>query len=132
LGDDAAPACWETGWRIAQLAGQGIATKAIAAVAIGRAQQDTFMHAFPSVDNGPSNAICRKTGFTLQERLISVSANHFMAATTGAWTCLLVSYRLHLNNPEQHSGSTSELYSAWRTTSPHRHSQMSELPPVHG
>ncbi|HVH31866.1 MAG TPA: GNAT family N-acetyltransferase, partial [bacterium] len=26
-----------------------------------------FLHAFPSVENGPSNAICRKLGFTLQE-----------------------------------------------------------------
>jgi RimJ/RimL family protein N-acetyltransferase len=25
-----------------------------------------FMHAFPSVDNGPSNAICQKVGFALQ------------------------------------------------------------------
>jgi RimJ/RimL family protein N-acetyltransferase len=27
------------------------------------------MHAFPSVDNLPSNAICRKIGFTLQEEV---------------------------------------------------------------
>lgn len=26
-----------------------------------------FLHAFPSVDNPPSNAICRKLGFTLVE-----------------------------------------------------------------
>jgi len=25
------------------------------------------MHAFPNVDNAPSNAICRKLGFELQE-----------------------------------------------------------------
>jgi RimJ/RimL family protein N-acetyltransferase len=24
-----------------------------------------FVHAYPSVDNGPSNAVCRKLGFTL-------------------------------------------------------------------
>ncbi len=23
------------------------------------------LHAFPSIDNGPSNAVCRKAGFTL-------------------------------------------------------------------
>ena len=27
------------------------------------------MHAFPSVDNGPSNAICRKAGFALQDEV---------------------------------------------------------------
>jgi RimJ/RimL family protein N-acetyltransferase len=27
------------------------------------------MHAFPTVDNGPSNAICRKVGFTFQEEV---------------------------------------------------------------
>lgn len=26
-----------------------------------------FMHAFPSVENAPSNAICRKLGFALVE-----------------------------------------------------------------
>src|SRR5688572_1747687 len=47
--------------------GQGIATKAAAAV-IEHARREPryqFMHAFPSVDNPPSNAICRKLGFTL-------------------------------------------------------------------
>jgi hypothetical protein len=28
-----------------------------------------FVHAFPAVDNGPSNAICRKLGFTLLEAM---------------------------------------------------------------
>jgi RimJ/RimL family protein N-acetyltransferase len=27
--------------------------------------QRRFMHAYPSVENAPSNAICRKLGFTL-------------------------------------------------------------------
>ena len=27
------------------------------------------MHAFPKIDNGPLNAICRKLGFTLVEEI---------------------------------------------------------------
>jgi RimJ/RimL family protein N-acetyltransferase len=49
--------------------GQGIATKAGEAV-IEHARQEhrhQFMHAFPSVSNTASNAICRKLGFTLIE-----------------------------------------------------------------
>jgi RimJ/RimL family protein N-acetyltransferase len=60
---------WETGWSVLpEFQGQGIATKAVAAVVDRtRAEREhRFMHAFPSVDNGPSNAICRKTGFKLQ------------------------------------------------------------------
>jgi RimJ/RimL family protein N-acetyltransferase len=60
---------WETGWSVLpEFQGQGIATRAVAAVVEqGRAAGGhRYMHAFPSVDNGPSNAICRKTGFTLQ------------------------------------------------------------------
>jgi hypothetical protein len=30
-------------------------------------KQHRFVHAFPSVANAPSNAICRKLGFTLLE-----------------------------------------------------------------
>ena len=38
------------------------------ALAVERARTEhacRFMHAYPSVDNPPSNAICRKLGFTL-------------------------------------------------------------------
>jgi RimJ/RimL family protein N-acetyltransferase len=47
--------------------GRGIARTATAqAIAAARAEQTRrFVHAFPSVDNAPSNAICRKLGFTL-------------------------------------------------------------------
>lgn len=59
---------WETGWSVLpELQGQGIATRATA-LAIERARAERthrFMHAYPSVDNPPSNAICRKLGFTL-------------------------------------------------------------------
>ncbi len=60
---------WETGWSVLpEFQGRGIATRAIAAI-IGRAcaaQKHRYLHAFPAVDNGPSNAICRKAGFTFQ------------------------------------------------------------------
>lgn len=60
---------WETGWSVLpEFQGQGIATRATAAV-VKRARAEgthRFIHAFPSVDNVPSNAICRKVGFILQ------------------------------------------------------------------
>lgn len=63
---------WETGWSILpEFQGYGIATRAIALV-IRRAQLEgkyRFLHAFPSVDNIASNAVCRKAGFTLEEEV---------------------------------------------------------------
>jgi len=61
---------WETGWSVLpEFQGKGVATRAtIAVVARARAAGlYRFIHAFPSVDNHPSNAICRKAGFTFQE-----------------------------------------------------------------
>lgn len=73
---------WETGWSVLpEFQGQGIATTATMLVieqarATGRHQ---FMHAYPSVDNAPSNAICRKSGFTLQgEYEFEYPPGHFM------------------------------------------------------
>lgn len=61
---------YEIGWLVLPAyQGQGIATKA-AAGAIEHARQAPkyqYMHAFPSVENPASNAICRKLGFTLLE-----------------------------------------------------------------
>lgn len=61
---------YEMGWLILpEYQGRGIATRAAAAV-IEHARQEPryqFMHAFPSVENAASNAICRKLGFTLME-----------------------------------------------------------------
>jgi len=61
---------YETGWLILPAyQGKGIARKATE-VAIASARQEhrhQFMHAFPSVENAPSNAICRKLGFSLIE-----------------------------------------------------------------
>jgi RimJ/RimL family protein N-acetyltransferase len=60
---------WETGWSVlTEFQGQGIATKGIAAV-VERARAERkhrFIHAFPANENGASNAVCRKVGFTLQ------------------------------------------------------------------
>jgi RimJ/RimL family protein N-acetyltransferase len=61
---------YEMGWFVLpEYQGQGIATKA-GEVVIEQARLEhrhQFMHAFPSVSNPASNAICRKLGFTLIE-----------------------------------------------------------------
>lgn len=63
-------AVYEMGWLILpEYQGRGIATKA-AALVIDHARREPkyqFMHAFPSIENAASNAICRKLGFTLVE-----------------------------------------------------------------
>jgi RimJ/RimL family protein N-acetyltransferase len=69
---------WERTWRDEQVCeagwavlpgfqGRGVAASAVAQViAVARAEgRHRFMHAFPSVDHAASNAICRKSGFTL-------------------------------------------------------------------
>ncbi len=63
---------WETGWSVLpEFQGRGIAGMATAQVveAARSERKHRFLHAFPSVDNAPSNAICRKLGFTLLEEL---------------------------------------------------------------
>jgi len=61
---------YEIGWSVLPaFQGRGIAAAATTS-ALSRARSDgkhQFLHAFPSVDNLPSNAICRKVGFTLVE-----------------------------------------------------------------
>lgn len=61
---------YEIGWMVLPAyQGRGIATAATA-LAIARARADgkhRFLHAFPSVENPPSNAVCRKLRFTLVE-----------------------------------------------------------------
>jgi RimJ/RimL family protein N-acetyltransferase len=61
---------YEMGWHVlTDYQGQGIATRA-GKLTIDHARSQNlhqYMHAFPSVDNPPSNAICRKLGFTLLE-----------------------------------------------------------------
>jgi RimJ/RimL family protein N-acetyltransferase len=63
-------AIYETGWLVLPAyQGHGIATKATVAVIEHASQKPKyrFMHAFPSILNEASNAICRKLGFTLVE-----------------------------------------------------------------
>jgi RimJ/RimL family protein N-acetyltransferase len=59
---------YEMGWAVLpEYQGQGIATRA-ADLALARAREagrQPFLHAFPSVDNVASNALCRKLGFVL-------------------------------------------------------------------
>jgi RimJ/RimL family protein N-acetyltransferase len=61
---------YEIGWGVLPtFQGRGIATMATAdAIAAAReAGKHRFLYAFPAVENPPSNAICRKLGFTLIE-----------------------------------------------------------------
>ncbi len=59
---------YEVGWGVLPAyQGRGIAAAATAAV-VEQARADgnrRFVHAFPSIDNAASNAVCRKSGFTL-------------------------------------------------------------------
>jgi RimJ/RimL family protein N-acetyltransferase len=73
---------YEVGWMVVpEFQGRGIAVAATAQ-AIELARRDgmhRFMHAFPNVDNAPSNAICRKLGFELLEaREFEFPKGHFM------------------------------------------------------
>jgi RimJ/RimL family protein N-acetyltransferase len=59
---------WETGWMVLpEFQGRGIATEATRQVIdLCRAERThRYLYAYPSVDNEPSNAICRKLGFEL-------------------------------------------------------------------
>jgi len=72
----------EMGWQVLPaFQGLRIATKAGEAI-LGRARSDRryqFLHAFPSVSNPASNAICRKLGFTLIEACqVEYPAGSFM------------------------------------------------------
>jgi RimJ/RimL family protein N-acetyltransferase len=61
---------YEMGWMVLpEYQGHGIATKAGEAVIdlLRKEKRFPFIHAFPSVSNPASNAICRKLGFTLLE-----------------------------------------------------------------
>ena len=61
-------AVYEMGWQVLPAyQGRGIATAAARAGAAHAAAQrkHRYLHAFPSVDNPASNAICRKAGFRL-------------------------------------------------------------------
>ena len=62
---------YETGWSVLpEFQGRGIASAATREiVATARAEGGRrYLHAYPSVENAPSNAVCRKAGFTLLGR----------------------------------------------------------------
>jgi RimJ/RimL family protein N-acetyltransferase len=59
---------YEVGWSVVPASqGRGVAGSATAQViAMATSERShPFLHAFPSIDNAGSNAICRKLGFTL-------------------------------------------------------------------
>lgn len=59
---------YEIGWSVLpEFQGRGIAAAGTGkAIELAQAEREhRFLHAYPSTDNGPSNAICRKLGFTL-------------------------------------------------------------------
>lgn len=58
---------YETGWNVLpEFQGKGVATAAAKAIVdrAAAAGRHRWLHAYPSVDNPASNAICRKAGFT--------------------------------------------------------------------
>ncbi|MEO8252016.1 MAG: GNAT family N-acetyltransferase [Chloroflexota bacterium] len=61
---------WEAGWSVlTEYQGRGIAKAATSAL-VGRARLEKrhrFLHAFPAVENGASNGVCRALGFDLVE-----------------------------------------------------------------
>jgi RimJ/RimL family protein N-acetyltransferase len=60
---------WETGWHVLrEFQGRGIATRATRIVIQEARLADLhrYVHAFPSVQNTASNAVCRKLGFVFQ------------------------------------------------------------------
>lgn len=73
---------YETGWMILpQFAGRGLATEAALEIVSLARKEAKFrcLHAFPNVDNAPSNAVCRKAGFTnLGEHTFEYPKGHWM------------------------------------------------------
>jgi RimJ/RimL family protein N-acetyltransferase len=61
---------YEVGWMVvpeSQRRGIAVAATMQAIELARRADKHRFMHAFPNLDNAPSNAICRRLGFELLE-----------------------------------------------------------------
>ncbi len=73
---------YEVGWMVVpESQGRGIAVTATAqAIELAKGEdKHRFVHAFPNVDNAPSNAICRKLGFELLEACkFEFPKGHFM------------------------------------------------------
>ena len=88
---------YEIGWSVVpEFQGRGIAG-AGTAQAIELAKCDAlhrFMHAYPHVDNAPSNAICRKLGFEpLGTAEVEFPKGHFMPANNWRLDLLAGQYR---------------------------------------
>ncbi|MGN8026683.1 GNAT family N-acetyltransferase [Microbacterium sp. 22242] len=67
--EDADAVVWETGWSVLpEFQGRGYAGSALEAlIEIVRADgRHAEIHAYPAVDNAPSNALCRRAGFSLR------------------------------------------------------------------
>lgn len=64
---------WEVGWLVLpEHQGKGLATagmRLLLNIIPADPVSHRYVHAFPSVDNAPSNSICRKLGFTLLEAI---------------------------------------------------------------
>ena len=73
---------YEVGWMVVpEFQDRGIAMAATAqAIELAKCEdKHRFMHAFPNVENAPSNAICRKLGFELLEACeFEFPKGHFM------------------------------------------------------
>ena len=68
--DEAEQKVWEIGWSVLpEYQKRGIATTATRLLVdfLTKLKSHRYVFAYPSVDNYPSNAICRKLGFTLIE-----------------------------------------------------------------
>ena len=92
---------WELGWMVVPaFQGRGLATTATA-LALERARDagtHRYAHAFPAADNAPSNAICRKLGFTLLE-----ACRFEYPPNSGNWM-LCNDWRLDLSLPSPRDG----------------------------
>ncbi|KKZ71442.1 GCN5 family acetyltransferase [Streptomyces showdoensis] len=77
-----AASVYETGWTVLPgFQGRGVATAATLAVVERARAEGRFhhLHAYPSTENAPSNAVCRKAGFTLlTEREFEYPPGHRM------------------------------------------------------
>lgn len=71
----------EIGWFILpEFQGRGLATQAVRAI-LDKARREKrwgVIHAYPGITNPPSNAICRKTGFSLVEECDLEYAGHML------------------------------------------------------
>jgi len=59
---------YETGWTVlGAFQGRGVASAAVALVLeqAAKKRERRYVHALPKIKNAPSNAVCRKVGFTL-------------------------------------------------------------------